>query len=1200
MYMFNKYDDIVLTYIDENDGKNTDVIEKDDNLIKSLKCDPKYRRRYSKFYNSIMTTSNKDVDDISHNNNSMTHISNYLQDKKNASNKNIQNSKENKSLKHHKVRRKSNIESIVNFSKEIQFNKSNIFPKDDLSSKNLESINFINDINSSNSPPPILSASAFPSREDLATTSSTNSAIYKPVEPHWFYQKKCLDPQAQSAAKLRRLKIASLISDNNTPLDQTNLNVPNITDDKNDANDSNTLCDDKGYTWEPFSLYDSIKIEHKYRYFTSNPQTNLKNKNLYTVHTDGGRYDVDLLRLQKKAVYWTETYDNTDSGIKANQDQFLDSDLGNRLNRDDQNDAACCEVRRCTWFYVDAAAGDNKYIPYSNHLAEKLEEEYRRGIQSDSWNRRIDLEPFKECIIMHDPKHMVHLKPMLRKDEWGAVFDGKTSSLIVKRGVEDYDRIKEDEMPRIDHVIFVIHGIGEYCDFKFRTINQCVDGMRDMSANLLKSHFKQYLEKGLIGRVEFIPCNWHKILHSESTGVDSRLQSITLSSIKKLRDYTNDTLVDILFYTSPIYCQTIIDTVGNELNRLYQLFMDRNPGFDGTVSVIGHSLGSLIAFDLLSHQTARSKFSEESLDDSKIDYKTDQEKRPSFTIGDEATEVQSLDGTSSDLIILPKKSLIVQPQSENPGNTGYLQQEKPVNLNDFLKNDLNLDQEWIAILERERMDFEALLLCDDNDLKALGIPLGPRLKILKHVTRHPSYSRKVRQKYTSAPKLSIENSILSRAGLAGTGQPYVTYDRLAFEPVCFFAMGSPIGLFLTIRGIELIGEKYSLPTCPHFYNIFHPYDPVAFRIEPLILPFPKLKPVLIPHHKGRKRMHIELRENLNKMRFDFKQSLYQTFKHTMDSLHHISFIGNNSIENQKSSTTLPISRVASVPPNTPTTLPVSRVASVPPTPSILDRLLKRGSVIRYSAESQSLVEPNDPWRGKGEEDTEERGVLNGLKRSIMGEGRTSRPSLQISDPTFIKELAERVRKHEHFKNNPLLLHSNLDNSTNNLIEEPSNEKYHSATNSLDISFENLIDHDDQSKENANSDSGMVRSYSEFTGKDALKSIANGSISSRTRENFSHYPEQPTPLTETEDPNIVMGNMNAGRRIDFALQEKPIEIFNEYIFALHSHVCYWESEDTILMILNELYSLKGDIHGSLQTTLFEEFREAFIPSLFAKK
>ena len=41
-----------------------------------------------------------------------------------------------------------------------------------------------------------------------------------------------------------------------------------------------------------------------------------------------------------------------------------------------------------------------------------------------------------------------------------------------------------------------------------------------------------------------------------------------------------------------------------------------------------------------------------------------------------------------------------------------------------------------------------------------------------------------------------------------------------------------------------------------------------------------------------------------------------------------------------------------------------------------------------------------------------------------------------------------------------------------------------------------------------------------------------------------------------DDDYPIGNLNQGRRVDFVLQEKPIESFNEYLFALSSHGCYW--------------------------------------------
>lgn len=38
------------------------------------------------------------------------------------------------------------------------------------------------------------------------------------------------------------------------------------------------------------------------------------------------------------------------------------------------------------------------------------------------------------------------------------------------------------------------------------------------------------------------------------------------------------------------------------MNRMYEIFKARNPSFQGGVSVVGHSLGSVILFDLLYHQ----------------------------------------------------------------------------------------------------------------------------------------------------------------------------------------------------------------------------------------------------------------------------------------------------------------------------------------------------------------------------------------------------------------------------------------------------------------------------------------------------------------------------------------------------------------------------------------------------------------------
>lgn len=46
------------------------------------------------------------------------------------------------------------------------------------------------------------------------------------------------------------------------------------------------------------------------------------------------------------------------------------------------------------------------------------------------------------------------------------------------------------------------------------------------------------------------------------------------------------------------------------------------------------------------------------------------------------------------------------------------------------------------------------------------------------------------------------------------------------------------------------------------------------------------------------------------------------------------------------------------------------------------------------------------------------------------------------------------------------------------------------------------------------------------------------------------------LTEQEALEMKVGCLNGGDRIDYVLQEAPLETFNQYISAVRSHVVYW--------------------------------------------
>ena len=79
------------------------------------------------------------------------------------------------------------------------------------------------------------------------------------------------------------------------------------------------------------------------------------------------------------------------------------------------------------------------------------------------------------------------------------------------------------------------------------------------------------------------------------------IQDISLRTIPNLRDFANDTLMDVLYFMSPDHHDTIVSIVCHEMSTLVEKFRTLT-GFKGRVSLIGHSLGSIIAWDILGNQ----------------------------------------------------------------------------------------------------------------------------------------------------------------------------------------------------------------------------------------------------------------------------------------------------------------------------------------------------------------------------------------------------------------------------------------------------------------------------------------------------------------------------------------------------------------------------------------------------------------------
>lgn len=167
------------------------------------------------------------------------------------------------------------------------------------------------------------------------------------------------------------------------------------------------------------------------------------------------------------------------------------------------------------------------------------------------------------------------------------------------------------------HLVLVVHGIGEMLRAN-DSIVDCCNFLRNNHADLKATQFStQYptshdtLNNNKTS-VEYLPVEWHEafsILSQRSPSSDEQdggssdklnvmFKDISLRTIPSMRDFANDTLMDVLYFMSPEHHDLIIDVVTNEMNVVVRKFR-KLTGFDGEISVVGHSLGSIISWDIL-------------------------------------------------------------------------------------------------------------------------------------------------------------------------------------------------------------------------------------------------------------------------------------------------------------------------------------------------------------------------------------------------------------------------------------------------------------------------------------------------------------------------------------------------------------------------------------------------------------------------
>ncbi|KAF2861742.1 hypothetical protein K470DRAFT_275900 [Piedraia hortae CBS 480.64] len=158
-------------------------------------------------------------------------------------------------------------------------------------------------------------------------------------------------------------------------------------------------------------------------------------------------------------------------------------------------------------------------------------------------------------------------------------------------------------LPTTD-LILVIHGIGQKLSKRVSSFNftHAVDSFRrsiqrEASLPSTQTHFR----KGM-GGITTLPINWRLSLPDEvESTTPFTLEEITPEGMPWVRNLVSDVMLDVPYYMSH-HKEKMLAAVVGEVRRVYRLWCGNNMGFEekGRVHLLGHSLGSVMALEILS------------------------------------------------------------------------------------------------------------------------------------------------------------------------------------------------------------------------------------------------------------------------------------------------------------------------------------------------------------------------------------------------------------------------------------------------------------------------------------------------------------------------------------------------------------------------------------------------------------------------
>lgn len=336
--------------------------------------------------------------------------------------------------------------------------------------------------------------------------------------------------------------------------------------------------------------------------------------------------------------------------------------------------------------------------------------EYKQTYASDTETDEYDEDETGSEYDSIDYYHFLIPHPIFSDNIKNGIFENDPYTIIYECGKKNFNHFNNQSSEEPEEIlVFIVHGIGQN-DQKLKSI---LNDRIKVMINLLYNHDPTNFNKSIHLRM----IDWKTPLFEREKDVFDHLVDKNNKS-KFPKNFIQNVPLDLMQYMSERNKYKIINDVVSQLNSYYHLVQKHRKNFKGNVSIISHSLGSVIMYQVLSNMTIDESYRQFGLN--KI-FNVNNKKWFEFFFGDKKSPIknENIDNSIKDDDILldrkkrkiPIKKIKIQDDNENH-KFDILNEEIVKNFNEHSNNGKKILKTSSLKKEEERnfLSFK----CDSN------------------------------------------------------------------------------------------------------------------------------------------------------------------------------------------------------------------------------------------------------------------------------------------------------------------------------------------------------------------------------------------------------------------------------------------------------------------------------------------------------